>query len=210
MVYLAKRRDILEILREILDGLTKGFSPTRIMMHSNTNYTYVKKVFSFLSKKELIKVDKNPEEVKTRYYLTNRGLYLWKLLEGFQYLLYSHSGVGSAEEDPEIDEKYLEEKAYVAAREIINKKRRNRSEIYFTILSSVLSMPRSLSSISNACFLNPEQTKKYIKELLELNMITEIDTNRNRKEYRVTARGLQFLYLYLKIRELVQELDYSN
>lgn len=207
MIYLHKRRDMLEVIRDILEGVSKGLTPTRIMMYSNSNYIYVKKIISNLYEEGLIKISRNPKESRSYIQLTPRGLYLHKLLIDFQYYLYSNGG--EFVEENAIDGKLLEEKALPTVNEILSKKRRGRIEIYFVILVSVMNTARSLSSIANMCFLNTEQAKKYIEELVDLNMLKEVDSD-VKKKYFITHRGLQFVYLYLKIHELIYGLNYDN
>lgn len=207
MIYLSKRRDFLEVLKDILEAISRGFAPTRVMMYSNTNYAYIKSTLLHLSEKGFVTKASSEGDVRIRYHLTYRGLQLLKLLSDLQGL---SLGTDRGVEDPEYDEKQLEEEARPIVYGLVNKKRRNRSEIYFTILYSAMVLPRSISSIANSCYLNPEQSRRYIEELVDLGMLTEVTNGSGKVKYRTTARGLQYMYLFLKIRELVGELNSNN
>ncbi|MEM4851007.1 MAG: winged helix-turn-helix domain-containing protein [Desulfurococcaceae archaeon] len=87
MIFLAKRRDIVEVMNEVLEGISKGLPITRIMMYSSVNYAYMKKVVLLLSDRGLIKVEKDPEEMRFHYYLTTKGIYLRNLLNSLNGLL---------------------------------------------------------------------------------------------------------------------------
>lgn len=207
MVYLSKRRDFLEVLKDILEAVSKGFAPTRVMMYSNTNYAYTKSTLLHLSERGFVAKVSNEEDARTRYHLTYRGSHLLKLLGDLQGL---SLGTDRGVEDPDYDEKQLEEAASPIIHGLINKKRRSHSEIYFAILYSAMMLPRSTSSIANSCYLNPEQSRRYIEELIDLGMLAEVANGSGKVKYRTTARGLQYMYLFLKIHELVGELNNDN
>ncbi|MEM0000270.1 MAG: winged helix-turn-helix domain-containing protein [Desulfurococcaceae archaeon] len=207
MIFLAKRRDIVEVMNEVLEGISKGLPITRIMMYSSVNYAYMKKVVLLLSDRGLIKVEKDPEEMRFHYYLTTKGIYLRNLLNSLNGLLvYSYGNANDASWDPEYDAKYIEEKSRIVVKELSTKKKRSHIEIYFAILSSITNKPRTISSIANHCYINLEQATKYLKELLELDMVVEV-SDLNKKKYQVTGKGMRFLDTYLRIYELVRGLD---
>lgn len=212
MAYPLKQRDRIELVMNILNGISRSLPITRIMMSSNTNYAYMKRIISNLHDGEIIKVDKDYGNRKVRYYLTEKGAYLHKLLHGFTHFLSIDSNSGATEsiEFLEEDKNQLKDKLNEVVGKILCKKRRTRIEIYVTVISSVLDTPRTLSSIANKCFLNTKQAKQYIDELLDLNMLEEISVNNNRRKYSITPRGLQFLEMYLRIHELLFEPAYKK
>lgn len=207
MIFAARRRDIIEVMNEVLEGISKGLSITRILMYSNVNYLYMKKILLILLNRGLVKVEKDREEPRSQYCLTAKGIHLKNLLNSLNSLfVYSNGNASKTSWNYEYDAEYIVEKSRIVVKELITKKRRSRIEIYFTILSSVTNKPRTITSIANSCYLNSQQVTKYLKELLELNMIVEI-ANLNKKKYRITSKGLRFLDTYLKVYEFISGLD---
>ncbi|MEM0368469.1 MAG: winged helix-turn-helix domain-containing protein [Desulfurococcaceae archaeon] len=210
MASLAKRRDIIEVVDTILEGVTKGFSITRIMMYSSTNHVYVKKIFVLLTNRGFVEIKRDPEKTRYYYSLTTKGIYLQDLLKNLRCLLlcnntknttvHSYSGHNVEE---------IEEKSRIVLHKLDSKKKRSHLDIYFTILSLTINKPRTISSIANGCYLNLEQATRYLEELLKLGMLVKIN-DFGKEKYQITSKGLRFLDIYLKICELICEFDLVN
>lgn len=207
MVSSAKRRDMIELVDTILEGVAKGFSITRIMMYSSTNNVYVRKIFILLTNRGFVEIKRDPEKTRYYYKLTIKGIYLQNLLKNLRCLLLHNSAKninGNSYSSLNVEE--IKEKSDVVVHKLSSKKKRSRLEIYFTILSLINNKPRTVSSVANGCYLNLEQATRYLEELLRLGMLVKINDS-SKEKYQITSKGLQFLDIYLKICELICEFD---
>jgi len=79
MVVERLRRDATKVIYEILTLGLDGASKTHIIYKANLSFQLAEKYTFFLIKKGLLKTEKDPEGL-TRYWLTERGIRLLKLL----------------------------------------------------------------------------------------------------------------------------------
>lgn len=175
------------------------------MMHCRVNQTYMMRVVRALNSKDIIRAaERSPERARLNYYLTQKGAHLKALLGNLNSIV-AYPNIGHPAWEPKLDIKQLEERSHVISKRLITKKKRSYMEIYFAICSSIVSRPRTLSSIANACYLNFEQAGKYLSQLVSLNMVVELNSG-GRKIYKITGKGALFIDTYSKVYELVYDL----
>lgn len=192
-----------------MDAVSKGYKLTRVAMSSGCNYSYTKKIVSILIEKGLVSTVKCEMLSRDqRLILTEQGLFLCKLLDDLQYCLYSKSVFLNGGPQAELNEKL--ERARRIVQVILGKRRRHRLEIYFTILVLLTNSAMTLYSIANRCFLNMERARQYVEDLVASNLVEEVHDEACNKIYRVTSRGLHFINLFLKIYEMIHEINQDH
>ncbi|MEM4717458.1 MAG: winged helix-turn-helix domain-containing protein [Desulfurococcaceae archaeon] len=201
MYYLAKQRDQIEIIIDILNGITRELSITRVMMSTGLNYLYIKRILTLLINQGFIISENDTNKAKHHYYVTINGFFLLNMLRKLKYLLVDKDNSITGDESRH-DLKYISKRAKEISLDLIIKKRRSYLEIFFIILSNVIDEPRTLSSIANNSYLNLKQAKSYVNKLIDIGMIERISQG-NKEKYRITRKGIALLSIYIEIYNMI-------
>lgn len=195
------RRDFISIVNDVLRGISRDLSTTRTMMSCRINVIYMKRVISMMIERGLIEINNQASRsTRVRYRPTERGLKLMDLLAGIERIQASNGH--SHSNDHTLDVRLIRNEALDIARVISLKKRRERVEIMYLIMSTLIDGPKTRVSIASSCCLNAEQVSTYIDELLSYGMIQEIITECKTK-YSLTKKGEEFISLFLNIYRLL-------
>lgn len=200
-----RRRDLVELMSDVLKGISKDLSTTRTMMHTRTNWAYVKRIISILVNKGLVEIKQGQHSgIRIKYSLTSKGVKLMELLSRIERIKEEHSLDNPHGQEIDIDE--LREEALSLARTVSIKKRRERTDIVFLIVCSLIDGPRTESSIARFAHVNTDQAYSYIDELLASGMIEKMHVD-NKTKYSITSKGIEFIYLYVEIYKILYSHD---
>lgn len=201
MNYLSKQRDQIEVINDVLNGITRGFSITRVTMSLGLNHLHMKRIITLLVNRGFVKSEIRPESMRHCYYVTKDGIDLQDTMRRLRHLL-MHGDNNDSNYSSKYDLKRIGEDSQEITLDLIAKKKRSYMEIIFVILSNILDEPRTLSYIANKSYLNQKQAKFYINKLAELEMLTEINKD-DKKKYYITQKGIVFLGTYIGIYNLI-------
>lgn len=197
----AYRRDFIGIVNDVLRGISRDLSTTRTMMSCRVNIVYMRKIISMMVERGIIEKDHQASRSnRIRYRPTERGLRLLDLLAGIERIQATHDH--SHPSNQIIDIHLIKDEALSVARIISLKKRRERVEIMYLIMSTLIDGPKTRASIASSCCLNAEQIASYIEEMLSYGMIQEI-TAECKTKYSLTKKGEEFISLFLDIYRLL-------
>lgn len=198
---IATRRDFIGIVNDVLRGISGDLSMTRTMMSCRINIVYMRKVISMMIERGLIEKDQQASKsTRVRYRPTEKGLRLLDLLNGIERI--QATSEDSCSNERVIDIHPARDEALKLARNISFKKRRERVEIMFLILCTLIDGPKTRASIASSCCLNAEQTATYIEEMLSYGIVQEIIIERKTK-YSLTKKGEKFILLFLNVYRLL-------
>jgi predicted transcriptional regulator len=79
-------------------------------------------------------------------------------------------------------------------------KNRDKLRIIIDILRAVKEGKEKITHITFKCNLTPSSTKKYLKWLVEKELITEME-NRGNKTYKISEKGERILEHFEKVEE---------